>query len=105
MAKGKQAEAKKSLLAMAEARLERGDVVEARRLTGLVIAGTRGRDEGAHAAQAASALGLGADSGADPGQVAQALLSRMLTPRSAYLYSLMALAVLGALVTLMWVRY
>ncbi|MBE2251723.1 MAG: hypothetical protein IAE78_19420 [Myxococcus sp.] len=104
-ARGEQSE-KKSVLAVAAAALESGDVVTARRLAKKVIEGTKGPDDDAVARRLAKEYSASDQSiGELPEQVAQAIVDRTIVPPRPYLYAAICLVVFLVLVSLARARY
>ena len=104
-ARGEKSE-KKSVLAVAVAALESGDVVTARRLAKAVIAGQKGADDDEVARRLSKELSAKDESiGELPEQVAQAIVNRTIVAPRPYLYAGICLAVFLVLVSLARARY
>lgn len=96
----------KSVLAVAAAALESGDVVTARALAQAVITGKKGDDDDAVAKRLAKEYSAeGENVGELPEQVAQAIVDRTVVPPRPYLYAAICLAVFLVLVFLARSRY
>lgn len=97
---------KKSVLAVAAAALESGDVVTARTLAKAVIEGKKGPDDDEVAKRLAKEYSAADENiGELPEQVAQAIVNRSVVPPKPYLYAGICLAVFLVLVTLATTRY
>jgi len=97
---------KKSVLAVAAAALESGDVVTARALAKAVIEGKKGPDDDEVAKRLAKEYSAQDENiGELPEQVAQAIVNRSIVPPKPYLYAGICLAVFLVLVTLATSRY
>lgn len=96
----------KSVLAVAAAALESGDVVSARELARAVITGKKGVDDDVVAKRLAKDYSAeGENVGELPEQVAQAIVDRTIVPPKPYLYAAICLAVFLVLVFLARSRY
>lgn len=97
---------KKSVLAVAAAALESGDVVTARRLAKAVIEGKKGPDDDEVARRLSKELSAKDETiGELPEQVAQAIVNRTIVPPRPYLYAAICLVVFLVLVSLARARY
>jgi hypothetical protein len=106
MAKGNKQDTSRSVLKLAYEAFERGDVVEARRLSHAVLAGTLGKDEAKAAAELAKFLSTPeAPVDESPQAVAQELISRTGVPPRPYLFVAAVAAAFVGLVILAAVRY
>lgn len=96
----------KSVLALAFAALQSGDVVTARDLAKRVITGQKAADDDAVARRLAKTLSAADETvGELPEQVAQAIVDRSVVPLRPYLYGAICLVVFLVLVTLARTRY
>lgn len=104
-ARGEKSE-KRSVLAVAAAALESGDVVTARALAKAVIEGKKGPDDDAVAKRLAKEFSAADDTiGELPEQVAQAIVKRTIVSPRPYLYAAICLVVFLVLVALARARY
>jgi hypothetical protein len=106
MAKGNKQDQSRSLLKIAYEAFERGDVVEARRLSHAVLGGKLGPDEVKTAGELAKKLSIPeAPVDESPQAVAQELISRSGVPPKPYLFVAAVAAAFIGLVILAIVRY
>jgi hypothetical protein len=97
----------RSVLRAAWERFEAGDAVEARRLALAALGGARGSDDEAAAQELAQAMRETPGLRVEPtvASVAQALATRTLPPPRSYLFAVLTVSLLCALVTLAVTRY
>lgn len=102
----KKAQETKSVLAVAAAALEVGDIVTARSLAKAVIEGKKGPDDDAVAKRLAKEYSAEEENvGELPEQVAQAIVNRTVVPPRPYVYAAICLVVFLVLVSLARARY